>query len=212
MIMFSVLERASVEELRNCGWDNDLIKKYDEYVDRRHTIARRGRSANKDSEMSKVYKAEFAFAARLRENGISNTTYADIEEANKMMRRVMKSKAWESINHGSANINLVYSGRFSQIAGNASYGTITLGRFGLNLYTLLHEMAHCAGHMHHDVSFRQALVRLVSRFMGTVAAELLKKSFKDQGLKMHRKMNIMGPEEWLGSYNKMAAARTKIVL
>jgi len=81
---------------------------------------------------------------------------------------------------------------------------------GMDAYTLLHEMAHCAGHMHHDVSFRQCILRLTSRFIGVEAAKFLKKCFKEQGLKMSVRQGLKSPEEWLVGYQRLAAAREKI--
>jgi acyl carrier protein phosphodiesterase len=64
--------------------------------------------------------------------------------------------------------------------------------------------------MHHDLSFRVALVKLVSRFMSAKAGVGLKKSFRLNGLRMHRKTTVMTPEKWLTSYRKMEQIRTKI--
>ena len=37
-------------------------------------------------------------------------------------------------------------------------------RVGLNKYTLLHELTHCLGHMHHGRSFRYTLLKMVQGF------------------------------------------------
>jgi hypothetical protein len=61
--------------------------------------------------------------------------------------------------------------------------------------------------MHHDVSFRQTLIKLVSRFMGVAAAKALKGEFKKAGLKMSVRSKILSPEAWLDSVNKMKKLR-----
>ena len=79
----------------------------------------------------------------------------------------------------------------------------------MNKWVVLHELAHTAGHMHHDVPFRQALVKLISRFLGTEVAKELKRQFRQRKVKMTVSQNIQSPEKWLENYNKMAAMRSK---
>jgi hypothetical protein len=79
----------------------------------------------------------------------------------------------------------------------------------MNKWVVLHELAHTAGHMHHDVPFRQTLVKLISRFLGTEVAKELKRQFRARKVKMTVSQVIMSPEKWLDNYNKMAALRAK---
>ena len=64
--------------------------------------------------------------------------------------------------------------------------------------------------MHHDVGFRQDLVKLVSRFLGVKYAKQLKAEFKERKLKMSVSKNVLSPQDWLDNYNKMAAMRSKV--
>lgn len=205
MAFYYVLRADQVTNLRQMGWTNEIICKYDQYLYRRQTIQNRGRSAYKDSEKSKVYAAENLFQ---REHQAVNKNFASLEEAERYMNRVLASKTWQKIsNVRKIELRQMRNGHNAN-AGLASYGSITLSpTFGFNSYVLLHEMAHCAGHMHHDVSFRTTLVKLVSRFLSAKDGEALKKCFKENGLKMHRKNSVLEPKLWLRSYNKMEAMR-----
>jgi len=75
---------------------------------------------------------------------------------------------------------------------------------------VLHELAHTAGHMHHDVGFRQTLVKLISRFLGTDVAKELKRQFRSRKIKMTVSQTIQSPGKWLENYRKMAAMRSKV--
>jgi len=79
----------------------------------------------------------------------------------------------------------------------------------MNEYVLLHELAHSSGNMHHDISFRKDLLRLVSRFIGRDAAKILKEEFKNAGLKMSRKASILDPVEWNRRQERLVILRSK---
>ena len=66
--------------------------------------------------------------------------------------------------------------------------------------------------MHHDVSFRVTLVKLVSRFLGTDMAKELKKQFRKNKLKMSVGQTIKSPLQWLESYKRMEAMRDKMIM
>ena len=97
----------------------------------------------------------------------------------------------------------------ARIAGQATSG----GRIrlqpscGMNKWVVLHELAHTIGHMHHDVPFRQALLKLISRFLGVEVAKELKRQFRKNKVKMTVSQTIKSPEKWLQDYNKMTALR-----
>jgi hypothetical protein len=81
----------------------------------------------------------------------------------------------------------------------------------MNQYVLLHEMAHCAGNMHHDTQFRIDLLKLVSRFIGKEQAEYLKSCFKEKKLKIKINTNVMNPDAWMKMNKRMEMARDKRV-
>jgi hypothetical protein len=80
-------------------------------------------------------------------------------------------------------------------------------RAGLDEYTLLHELAHCLGHMHHGRSFRRALLELVGGFMGTEAKKTLKEEFKKRKLSFGDARKPMEFEQWRASVQRMEKMR-----
>jgi hypothetical protein len=190
-------------------WNNDILELFDKYLRKQKRVKRYGRASFQDGSKSKVYRAEWKFQA---EHG-SGKTFQDYSEAEKYIKKVIKSKTWSKLG-GRSNVRLVekkdYKGR-SRTAGMAyTDGRLQLcPSHGLNEYTVLHELAHLCGHMHHDLSFRLCLVSLVSRFMGRDNAKALKKAFRDGGLKMSRR-SPMTPERWLESYFRMEDMRKKL--
>lgn len=196
------------KEALDAGLTETQAASYDKYVAKRSYKNRTGRVAYKDSSQSRVYNAEHKFEAKF-----PGKSLADQKDAQKFVNRIVASKTWKSLTETkSAPIiemkkNMGYSSRTAGVA--YGYGVIKLcPKFGLNTYVVIHEMAHMAGHMHHDVEFRKTLVKLVSRFMGRDAAKYLKECFKEEGLKMSvRKTAIMSPAQWLEKYLKMENMR-----
>lgn len=213
VIYTSIISRNDVDELLSWDWTLEEVKKYDEYLLRFSRVKRRGRSAYKDSEKTKVYSAESTFLHEYYKIGGVNKNFKDYDEVLRVMNNIISSKTWSKLS-GSRNVRLVQKrdmGMRSRTAGVATWGQITLcPTSGFNMYVLLHELAHVAGHMHHDLSFRQTLVKLVSRFMSAKAGDLLKKTFRSSGLRMHRKTTTMTAQQWVRTYRRMAAVRTKI--
>ena len=213
MLCYSAITRETVTELRSEGWNDEIIMKYDRYVISRNQIKKTGRSAFRDSEQSKIYSAESLFIRKLRNAGKTNVKFESYADAEKYMKRILSSKTWEKLSKRK-NVKLIEKrdmGGRSRTAGMSWGGTIQLcPRTGLNQYVLIHELAHSAGHMHHDVSFRQCLIKLVSRFMGAEAGQLLKDSFKEKGLKMYRHSTVMSPQQWKAFFDRAAKARESV--
>ena len=154
-----------------------------------------------------MYKRqEWNFNAR---NGYG-IEFKDIKEAQKYCERIQKSKTYRDLNGQYTYVVAKKDmGTRSQFSGMAyTNGKITLcPRGGMNQYTLLHEMAHQCGARHHDVKFRQILVKLVSRFMGRDMAKKLKQEFRNVGLKMSQTSTIKSPQRWLEDYYRMQRLR-----
>ena len=90
----------------------------------------------------------------------------------------------------------------------ARRGHITLDtKVGMNEYTVIHELAHCVGHWHHGRSFRQALLKLVSRFRGRATASFLKDEFKAGTLACGYGGKPLTFEKWVESKNRMEKMR-----
>ena len=203
MPYFSSTGAEAVREAAKC-MDYDDAVKYGQYVERKSQQKKTGRTANKDSSKSKVYQAEWKFQASYDQDA----PLTEIE-AIKYVSRVTKSKLWKELAGGKEiYVRMMKDmGHHAAVAGRAYGRSIQLAPRHSTKYTILHELAHCAGCMHHDVTFRQTLVKLVSRFMGVAASKALKNEFKAMGLKMSVRTKILSPLEWLESKNKMKKLR-----
>tara|TARA_B110000259_G_scaffold178720_1_gene217405 strand:+ start:310 stop:966 length:657 start_codon:yes stop_codon:yes gene_type:complete len=191
---------------------NDLANKYANYYAKKSRAIRTGRlqASGTDSGRSKVYQSEFAVQRKYPDS----SEMISEKECQKYFKRIVKSKTYQSLVTGSRGMSdpqlrFMKASSNPRVAGQASYYGVALRPgIGTNKYVILHELAHTAGHMHHDVGFRQTLVKLVSRFLGTQMAKDLKKEFRSRKLKMSVSQNIMSPLKWLEGYNRMAAMRS----
>ena len=191
---------------------HDLAMKYADYFSKKQKAIKTGRLQNSyvDSGRNKVYKSEWATERKFPECKQSMSE----KEITKFFKRVVKSKTYQTLSEkGNSNPSLEFMKTVNynaRIAGQATYGKIRLQpSCGMNKWVVLHELAHTAGHMHHDVPFRQTLVKLISRFLGVEVAKELKRQFRKNKVKMTVSQVIMSPEKWLDNYNKMAALRAK---
>ena len=205
-MIYRSCDKPYVEMCRGYGWDNDTIQKYLDYRSKRSLNISRGRTAFKDSNMSRVYEAE----AQYTYNMGNGKKFKTIDECEKYVKQVTKSKLWADLCGGDRKVITVGNMNSRRWAGMAYGSHINLSIGGYNQYTILHELAHCCGNMHHDISFRRDLLKLVSRFLGRENAKSLKFAFKTHGLKMSMKSSVKEPLEWFASYNKMAAMRAKL--
>ena len=153
---------------------HDLAMKYADYWSKKQKAIKTGRLQNSyvDSGRNKVYKSEWATEAKFPEVKKSMTE----KEITKFFKRVVKSKTYQTLSEkGSSNPRLEFMKTVkynARIAGQATYGMVRLQpSCGMTKWVVLHELAHTAGHMHHDVPFRQTLVKLISRFLGTEVAK-----------------------------------------
>jgi hypothetical protein len=199
----------------NC-MGNDLANKYANYVEKKLRQKQKNRVClTTDSSMNKVYRAEWALQRKYSELKESMTE----KQVKAYFKRVKGSKTYQKLcednGNGKKNPDLRIMrdmGGRSRIAGTASsWGGMSLSpSTGFNKYTILHEFAHLCGNMHHDVGFRQDLLKLVSRFLGVKYAKDLKKEFKERKLKLSVSQTIQSPLKWLETYEKMAAMRAKM--
>ena len=193
---------------------------YNEYL-RKHQVKQNKGQRGQDSERLKTYKAEWRFQA----NFGSGREFESIAEVQKYVNKVTKSKTYGKLfveayeSREDYGIEQLFRGTQVRVAakerntgrgtaGLASAGRITLDtKCGLNEYTVLHELAHCLGHWHHGRSFRQALVKLVSRFMGKATAEFLKDEFKAGKLSYGNARKPLTYDAWLASKTRMEKMR-----
>lgn len=192
---------------------HDLANKYADYFQKKTRQIKRNRLQNShvDSGRNKVYQSEFATERKFPECRKSMTE----KEITKYYKRVVKSKTYQTLASERGQLNpplrimkqVNYNAR---VAGQASYRGVALQpSCGMNKWVVLHELAHTAGHMNHDVGFRQTLVKLISRFLGTEVAKELKRQFRERKVKMSVSQTILSPEKWLFNYRKMEAMRNQ---
>lgn len=201
-----------IDGLRDAGWDDDLIQKYLDYIIKvqdKNRLAKDGRSAWTDSQRSKVYKSEWAFQRSFNSEIKMFKTEA---EAKKYANKILKSATWKKVKskRAKSNVQIAEKSFRGNIAGQAHHnGSIFLDtKTGMDEYTLIHELAHVAGYMHHDGSFVECLIKLVSRFMGTDKAKALKTEFKKRKVKMSVKTKTPKmPDAWLTMYERTKKAR-----
>ena len=194
---------------------NTLKLKYRKYLGEFHLRQNRGAKYTRDTEKTKTYRAEWAYTRNMGDKD----TFASIEEAEKFAKRIYKSKTWNKIweenfrswqteNVGTRTPMIVAAQRDSKRLGGYTDGQrVTLYKSGLCKYTLLHELAHCLGHMHHGRSFRKTVLALVGTFLGADHKKELKRCFKEQGLKYGEARKPKTFEQWQKSYTHMMLLR-----
>ena len=168
-----------------------MANTYKAYLLEHRKRQNKGAYGNKDSEMGKVYKAEWSV------KGLRDNKLKDIHEVEKFVKRVVKSKTWAQLTN-RRNVAVVEMKNVSGgIAACAMYGgLIKIKKSHMNKYVVLHELAHCAGHYHHGRSFRQVLVKLTSRFLGRELANELKAAFKKQKLSYGEPRKPLTESQW----------------
>lgn len=202
-----------VEKLVKSGWDKDTAEKYCRYANKRRGKIKSGRVCkSKDSQQTRVYSAEHDYCKKYG-YGIKFETF---KQAEKYLERVLKSKLWQELTakRGYKKVRLFElssTAYYGMSYGHAIHLSTHKKNNGLNQIILLHELAHSAGNMHHDVSFRNTYIRLVSRFVGREQAKYLRKMYVKRGLKMVIKNKVLSPEEWLIRYKRLEKNRSKLL-
>jgi len=179
---------------------------YKVYLKEHQRRQNKGAYGSKDSEMTKVYKSEWAISKLLNEH---STQFEDIRQAQKFVDKITKSKTWEKVrsNRRSFVTLVAMKDQSGGVAASAWGGHIKVKPKHMNTYVLLHELAHEAGHMHHGRSFRQCLLKLVSQFMGREVADALKAQFKERKLACGKARKPMDFDKWLARRKHMEAMR-----
>lgn len=188
---------------------------YNEYL-RNHAKKQNKGARGKDSERQKTYEAEWRYQA----NFGSGREFSTLEEVQKYVDNVTKSKTYSKLVAEGQNIERLFTNNRVKVstkyrntgrgtAGRATQGHITLDtKVGMNEYTVLHELAHCVGHWHHGRSFRQCLLKLVSRFMSAADAQFLKEEFKAGKLSYGNARKPMAFDQWVAARERMSAMRS----
>lgn len=194
---------------------------YNLYLQKHEAKQNKG-AAGKDSERLKTYKAEWAFTSA---NGYG-IQFDTIEQAQKYIDKVTKSKTYTKLwldayqSRKDKDYGAIIRGTQVSVASKSRSGSGYAGlayvhdnhivldtKTGMNEYTVLHELAHCIGHMHHGRSFRKDLLKLVARFIGGDASKALKAEFKKAKLACGEPRKPMSFDQWVAAKNKMKKIR-----
>ena len=191
-----------------------LKMRYETYLLKHKAKQNRGAKYSRDTEKTKTYRAEWAFQSRAE-----IPDFKDLKEAQKFAKKLYKSKTWIKLWQKSVeeDVGKIFSGqpqvvgmsrRSKTMSGYTNGTTVTLCPItGMNKYVLLHELAHCLGHMHHGRSFRQCVLRLVGAFMGAKEKKILKEEFKKKKLACGEPRKPMSYENWVASVRRMEKMR-----
>lgn len=186
---------------------------YKEYLRNHKRKQNKGAMGRVDSEKSKTYQAEWAFQKR-----VNIKKFKDLKEAQKRAKQIYATKKWQKVWRLERDTERDLMKRPAVVLKERNTGRGTAGwtdgwavvldsKAGLDEYTLLHELAHCLGHMHHGRSFRRALLELVGAFMGTEAKKILKEEFTKRKLKCGKARQPMTLTQWRVARNRMENIR-----
>ena len=191
-----------------------LKMRYETYLLGHKVKQNRGAKYSRDTEKLKTYKSEWSFQSRAE-----IPDFKDLKEAQKFAKKLYKSKTWIKLWQKSVeeDVGKIFSGqpqivgmsrRSKTMSGYTDGTTVTLcPTTGMNKYVLLHELAHCLGHMHHGRSFRQCVLSLVGAFMGAKEKKILKEEFKKKKLACGEPRKPMSYENWVASVRRMEKVR-----
>jgi hypothetical protein len=175
----------------------------------------KGAGYTQDSERLKTYQSEWAYQRR-----VEIPQFKDIKEAQKFAKKIYKSKTWQKLwNQGvtsdatrlfASNPKVVQKERSSGrgTSGFTNGYTVTLDSIaGFDAYTLIHELTHCLGHMHHGRSFRKTLLSMVGVFLGAEHKKILKEEFKNRKLAFGEARKPLSYEQWMAARERMEKMR-----
>jgi hypothetical protein len=190
-----------------------LKQQYNEYLRKHRHKQNKGGGGRVDSEKSKTYQAEWAFQKRVKVKEFEN-----LKEAQKRAKQIYVTKKWQKVwkLESRTDRDLMKQPAVVLKERNTGRGTagwtdgwsVTLdSKAGLDEYTLLHELTHCLGHMHHGRSFRRALLELVGAFIGSDAKKILKEEFTKRKLKYGKARQPLTFAQWNAARKKMEMIR-----
>lgn len=188
---------------------------YQTYLIKHSRKQNKGAHYTQDSERLKTYRAEWAYQKR-----VTIPQFKDIEEARKFAQKIYKSKTWQKLwNESTADDVtrlMASSPKVVAKARNTGRGTaghtngyrVTLDTVcGLDAYTLIHELSHCLGHMHHGRSFRKTLLSMVGVFLGAEHKKILKEEFKKAKLACGEPRKPLSYEQWMKAKKRLEKVR-----
>ena len=171
-------------------------------------------SRTRDSEKAKVYLAEH----HAENQFTSNYRMHSIEDVQALVDRIQKSEVFAGHRPkiGSQYFNRpikVIPTRSNRWAGEAFYyerelkiSTTELCG-AMMLYTVIHEMAHMAGNLHHGRTFRNCLLDLVKEFMSDEDHDILLAEFKKSKLQVGAAKKPKTYKQWKANRVRMEKVR-----
>jgi|TARA_B110000908_G_C10235971_1_gene443337 hypothetical protein len=174
-----------------------------------------------DSERLKCYRSEWTFAENMTLQGKPIPTFSSIKDAERFAKKIYKSKTWPKLfaESGKEDFMNLFKYKKPEVvlkarstgrgnAGSTNGHVVTLdAKCGMDAYTLIHELTHCLGHMHHGRSFRQALIRMTGTFLGADYKKELKSCFKAQKLNCGDAKKPMEFDRWVETKKRMERIR-----
>ena len=191
-----------------------LKMRYETYLLKHKAKQNRGAKYSRDTEKTKTYRAEWSFQSRAEIPDFKN-----VKEAQKFAKKLYKTKTWSKLWKKAVDedVSRIFNGtpdvvamksRSKTMSGYTNGSTVTLCPItGMNKYVLIHELAHCLGHMHHGRSFRQCVLSLVGAFLGAKEKKILKEEFKKKKLACGEPRKPMSYENWVASVRRMEKIR-----
>ena len=192
-----------------------LDLEYDAYCLKFSSKQNKG-SRTRDSEKNKVYLAE----GQAEEKFTSNYRMNSIEDVQALVDRIQKSDVFAAHKPkiGPQYFNRpikVIPTRSNRYAGEAFYYNRELKISttelcgAMMLYTVIHEMAHMAGNLHHGRTFRNCLLDLVKEFMSDEDHDILLTEFKKGKLQVGLEKEPKTYEQWVACKARMEKVRAR---
>lgn len=193
--------------------DFETAEAYTRYLDKINNQNRRGGAKTyQDSMRSKTYKAERLAKINLRVHDIEIRNLT-LEECQQIAHEVFYSQTWskfENTKHSCKEVPEIKIKHMNSWAGMAYHKMIELSPdTGMNIFVLLHELAHTNGHRDHHQNFRAAQVAFTKKFMGARAGQILEAAYKEMKLKCtpYKAKEPKTFEMWHRGYVRMQNAR-----
>jgi hypothetical protein len=188
---------------------------YQTYLLKHEAKQNKGARGSRDTERKKTYESEWEFQKR-----VEIPQFKTIEEAQRFGKKIYKSKTWQKLWEQSTKYDVsrffaaspkIVSKQRNTGRGTAGFTngyTVTLDTIaGFDAYTLIHELTHCLGHMHHGRSFRKTLLSMVGVFLGAEHKKILKEEFKKRKLACGEPRNPLTFEQWKAARDRMEKMR-----
>ena len=160
----------------------------------------------RDTEQTKVYNSEDATVKKLGKT----EKFESIEDAQKYINRITRSATWKKMTRRK-HVYIYPKSRNGRGNLAQAFGPYIIVDtvHGMTKFVILHELAHCAGAMHHGRTFRNNLLVLIGRFLGAEWKREMKAQYKKRKLRIGNAPKPMPKKLWEARTDRMAAMRAK---